>query len=135
MRTPDLVHGLAFHSCCNRSRNSPGRIFCDRCWRSALVSGQVLVLVLAAMMPLLGFLYRARNGSDRAITMVIGFLVGHAARHWVTERGDAMLRADWSGFVEPYAATDSIPWLGLALVTLVGAGHFLFRFHGRQRGA
>lgn len=130
-----LVHGFGFSFILQSQLQFAGShlLLSLLAFNVGIEIGQMLVLV--AVMSLLGLLYRARDVSHRAITLVISLLVGHAAWHWMAERGDAMLKADWSDVVEPYAASGSVLWIGLALVTLVGVGYFLFRFHGRQRKA
>lgn len=130
-----LVHGFGFSFMLQSQLQFAGShlLLSLLAFNVGIEIGQMLVLV--AVMSVLGLLYRARHGADRAITIVICLLVGHAAWHWMAERGDAMLKADWSDVVEPYAASGSSLWLGLALVTLAGAGYAFFRFQGRQRRA
>lgn len=127
-----LVHGFGFSFMLQSQLQFAGShlLLSLLAFNVGIEIGQMLVLV--TMMSLLGLVYRARDGSHRAITLVICLLVGHAAWHWMAERGDVMRKADWSGVVEPYAGAGPVLWLGLALVSLVGVGYFLFRFHGRQ---
>ena len=52
------------------------------------------VLVIAAALPLLGFLARYPM-ADRAAPLLISILVGHTAWHWMTERGEILSRTRW----------------------------------------
>lgn len=91
------------------------------------------LLVLVAAMSVLGMLYRSRPGAERAITLVICLLVGHTAWHWMAERGDVMLKADWSGLGGAAGASSIVLIVALLLAALAGVRHVLVRLDGRRR--
>jgi hypothetical protein len=63
--------------------------------------GQLLALALA--WPLLAWFLRRAGRSERAAVAVLSLFVGHAAWHWMVERWEATVAADWSSF-DPAAA-------------------------------
>ena len=91
------------------------------------------LLVLVAAMSLLGMLYRSRPGAERAITLVLCLLIGHTAWHWMTERGEAMFKADWSSLGSAAGATPFVLVLALALAILGGARQVVLRLQGGRR--
>lgn len=91
------------------------------------------LMVLVAAMSVLGMLYRSRPSAERAITLVICLLVGHTAWHWMAERGDVMLKADWSSLTGAAGATQIVLTLALLLAALAGARQVLIRLDGRRR--
>lgn len=91
------------------------------------------LLVLFAAMPLLALLHRGHQGAERGITLVICLLAGHTAWHWMAERGDALLKADWSGLGEAIGADGGILMIAALLALLGGAAHLLRLLQGRQR--
>ena len=93
--------------------------------------GQLLVLVLA--MTVLGLLYRSLQGAQRGVTLVICLLVGHTAWHWMADRGDAMLKADWPLFDNALPAPSLLLAIALSLLALASAAALLFRLRGLQR--
>ena len=91
------------------------------------------LLVLVAAMSVLGFLYRSRPGAERAITLLLCLLIGHTACHWMAERGEAMQKADWSGFANAAGATPIILAFALALAVLGGARQVFLRLQSGRR--
>jgi hypothetical protein len=82
------------------------------------------LLVLAIVLPVLGWLGRRGRVPERALTLFLSVVVGHTAWHWMTERLEALRNVTWP---EPEE------WLTLAgyalpvLALIVGLGWFLHR--------
>jgi len=75
--------------------------------------GQLLVLALA--WPLLGWMTARFAHAERWVVVVISAFVAHTAWHWLSERFDALSRADWPGLA-------SLLWpQGLSTLLLLAA--------------
>jgi hypothetical protein len=84
------------------------------------------LLVLAVVIPVLGWVLRVGRISERALTLFLSLVVGHTAWHWMTERFEALGKADWPETdVLLNAAVYVVP-----LALLVAVGYHLLKRRG-----
>jgi hypothetical protein len=57
--------------------------------------GQLLVLAIA--IPAFGWLLRQGRFTEKAFTLFLSLVVGHTAWHWLTDRSEALGKAEWPG--------------------------------------
>lgn len=93
-----LVHGFGFSFALANELQFAGAhlVLSLLAFNVGIELGQLLVLAL--LLPAWVLLLQRRLFDDRILVAIISALVAHSAWHWISERGGALARADWSTF-------------------------------------
>ena len=81
------------------------------------------LLVLAIVIPVLGWVLRFGRISERALTLFLSLVVGHTAWHWMTDRFEALGKVEWP---EPDVLLNAAVY-GVAVVVLIAVGYHLLK--------
>lgn len=115
-----LVHGLGFSFGLAQEMQFAGEhvLLSLLAFNVGVELGQLLVLAL--VLPLLAGLIALRPAAEKLVLAVVCGFVAHQSWHWLSERFDALARADWQGLVSwmwPQAAVVALLvaalWMGL----------------------
>ncbi len=115
-----LLHGLGFSFGLAQEMQFAGEhlVLSLLAFNVGVELGQLLVLVL--VLPLLAWLIALRPAAEKLLLAVLCGFVAHQSWHWLTERFDALARADWQGLASwmwPQGAAVALlltaVWLGL----------------------
>lgn len=103
-----LVHGFGFSFGLTNELQFAGShlVLSLLAFNVGIELGQLLVLALA--WPLIAWVSARVAHAERVLVAVLSGFVAHAAWHWLSERLDALGRADWPGLASslwPHAAT------------------------------
>lgn len=115
-----LVHGLGFSFGLAQEMQFAGEhlVLSLLGFNLGVELGQLLVLAL--VLPLLAWLIAIRPASEKLVLAVLCGFVAHQSWHWLSERFEALARADWQGLVSwmwPHGVVAALllvaVWLGL----------------------
>lgn len=117
-----LVHGFGFSFALANELQFAGShlLLSLLAFNVGIELGQLLVLAL--VWPLLLVLYSRRLVDGRIVVAVISAFVAHAAWHWMADRWDALLKADWPTLdAQWFAGAASTALLLVAVALLASA--------------
>ncbi len=113
-----LVHGFAFSFALREQLQFAGNHLLTSLLSFNLGVELGQLLVLAIMVPVLGFLIR-RVVPERIGIIILSVLIGHTSWHWMTERAERLSQFPWPAFDAAMLAS-AMRWL-IALIVMVAA--------------
>jgi HupE / UreJ protein len=108
-----LVHGFGFSFVLGQTLQFAGSHLLTALWSFNLGVELGQLLVVALMVPALGFLFRFVP--QRIGTIILSALVIHTAWHWMLERGERLRQFPWP-HLDAASAAVLMRWLILAIV-------------------
>jgi hypothetical protein len=113
-----LVHGFAFSFALREQLQFAGSHLLTSllAFNVGVELGQLLVL--AILVPVLGFLFR-RVMPERIGIIILSVLIGHTGWHWMTERGERLSQFAWPAF-DAATAASAMRWM-IALLAVAAA--------------
>jgi len=125
-----LVHGFGFSFALRESLQFAGRHLLTSLLSFNLGVEIGQMLVLAAAIPLLEFLFR-KVVAERMGTIILSALVAHTAWHWMTARGAQLARYDFAWPVADAALLAAALRWAMLLLICVGAAWILSGLYAR----
>lgn len=117
-----LVHGFGFSFALANELQFAGNhlLLSLLAFNVGIEIGQLLVLVL--VWPALLLLVNRRGLDARIVVAIVSAIVAHSAWHWMGERWEALLKADWPAMDEQFLARAAAVVLLLLALALLARG-------------